>query len=244
MRWRKCEMVIEDKVERRIVDAGGRFRTVAFDFDGLLFNTEEMYHEVGQTILARRRRKLSAGLVALMRGKPNRVALQAMIDWHGLDDSVEQLLRETDALFEPLLATRLAPMPGAAELLDHLEQTEMASAVVTSGRRGFVMPILEKYGWADRFSFVLTAEDVVLGKPHPEPYLEAARRFGIPAEQLLVLEDSEHGCAAAVAAGSGVVCVPSERAAVQPDGVLFVAASLEDPRIIDLLGVPRCLEAV
>ena len=119
----------------------------------------------------------------------------------------------------------------------------MPRAVVTSGRRGFVMPILARYGWMDRFAFVLTAEDIILGKPHPEPYLEAARRFGIPPQRVLVLEDSHHGCAAGVAAGSGVVCLPSERGAVQPDGILFVAASLDDPMIVDLLGIPPRLEA-
>ena len=236
-------MAIESNSDRWPTDVPGRFQAVAFDFDGLLFNTEELYQEVGGAILARRGKSLCPGLLALMRGKPNRPALKAMIDWHRLNDSVDQLLAETDALFEPLLSTRLAPMPGAAELLDRLERAGTPSAVVTSGRREFVNPILARYGWAARFAFVLTAEDVVLGKPHPECYLETAYRFGVPPERILVLEDSHHGCAAAVAAGSGVVCVPSESDLAQPDGVLFVAASLKDRRITDLLDLPRRIEA-
>jgi HAD superfamily hydrolase (TIGR01509 family) len=236
-------MMIDSSAEKRRVDVPGRIQAVAFDFDGLLFNTEELYREVDEALLTRRGRTLCAGLLAVMRGKPNRAALQAMIDWHNLDDSIDELLRETDVLFEPLLATRLAPMPGAASLLNRLERAEMPRAVVTSGRRNFVLPILARYGWEDRFAFVLTAEDVVFGKPHPEPYLEAARRFGVRPERVLVLEDSHHGCAAGIAAGSGVVCVPSERDGPQPDGVLLVAASLEDRRIADLLGIALHQEA-
>jgi len=235
--------VIESSTERWPVETAGGFQAVAFDFDGLLFNTEELYQEVGQAILSRRGRNLCPGLLAVMRGKPNRAALRAMIDWHRLDESVDQLLAETDALFEPLLATRLSPMPGATTLLDRLERAGTPRAIVTSGRRGFVLPILARYGWAARFAFVLTAEDVLLDKPHPEPYLEAARQFGIPPERILVLEDSHHGCAAGVAAGNGVVCVPSERDAAPPHGVLFVAASLEDRRIVDLLGFLPHVEA-
>jgi beta-phosphoglucomutase-like phosphatase (HAD superfamily) len=99
------------------------------------------------------------------------------------------------------------------------------------------MPILVRYEWVDRFAFVLTAEDITCGKPHPEPYIEAARRFGVPAQRVLVLEDSHHGCAAGLAAGSGVVCLPNGKEAVNPDGILFVAASLNDRRIMDLLGI-------
>jgi hypothetical protein len=59
----------------------------------------------------------------------------------------------------------------------------------------------------------------------------------------LVLEDSHHGCAAGLAAGSGVVCVPHGREAAAPDGLLFVAACLNDRRIADLLGVALRHEA-
>ena len=85
-------MVIDGNSDQRPTDISGRFQAVAFDFDGLLFNTEELYQEVGEAILARRGRSLCRGLLAVMRGKPNRAVLQAMIAWHGLADSIDHAL--------------------------------------------------------------------------------------------------------------------------------------------------------
>jgi beta-phosphoglucomutase-like phosphatase (HAD superfamily) len=56
---------------------------------------------------------------------------------------------------------------------------------------------------------------------------------------LLVLEDSENGCRAAVAAGTYTVAVPSPHSSDHDfDGVRFVADSLADPRIYEAMGMP------
>ena len=55
---------------------------------------------------------------------------------------------------------------------------------------------------------VLTAEDVVEGKPHPEIYLKAAERFQLKPSEVVVFEDSQNGCRAATAAGTIAIAVP------------------------------------
>jgi pseudouridine 5'-phosphatase len=86
----------------------------------------------------------------------------------------------------------------------------------------------------------LTAEDVTEGKPHPEIYLTAARRFDLSPAEVLVLEDSQTGCTAAMAAGTFVVAVPGGHS-LRHDfaGVQFVAESLGDERIYAALGLDR-----
>ena len=64
---------------------------VVFDLDGLMFNTEDLYQYVGSEILRRRGKRFEADLLNQMMGRPGAVALQMMIDWHGLDASVEEL---------------------------------------------------------------------------------------------------------------------------------------------------------
>ena len=89
-----------------------------------------------------------------------------------------------------------------------------------------------------QFDFLLTAEDVRDGKPHPEIYLSAAQRFGIDPAQMLVLEDSENGCRAAVAAAATTVAVPGpHNSGSQYPGVALQAESLSDLRIYQLLGL-------
>lgn len=212
---------------------------VAFDLDGLLVNTEQLYFEVGDEQLRRRGHRFTAELRDRMMGRPGAVALQIMIDFHGLTASVEELAVESDEIFSVLLATHLEPMPGAEQLLAALEAIEMPKAICTSSRRAFVERVLAPFDWAGRFEFVLSSEDVTYGKPNPEIYLSAAHRFGVEPSQLLVLEDSQNGCRAAVAAGATAVAVPGDHSRQHDfDGAALVADTLADIRIRELLEIP------
>lgn len=215
-------------------------RAVVFDFDGLMFNTEELYQDVGAELLRRRGHEFGADLLDAMMGRPNHVALQMMIDWHGLDATVDELARDTAEIFPAILDERLAPMPGLLELLAALEEGGIPKAIATSSGRQFVNDCTARVPLATSFAFVLSAEDVIHGKPHPEIYERAAKRFGVRAAELLVLEDSANGCRAAVAAGARVVAVPGGHSLGHDfNGAVLVAESLADPRIYELLALPR-----
>ncbi len=59
-------------------------------------------------------------------------------------------------------------------------------------------------------SFVLCSGDYPRSKPHPDPYLAGLQRFGVSAEETLVVEDSERGFRAAVAAGIDCVVIAND----------------------------------
>ncbi|MEM7312423.1 MAG: HAD family phosphatase [Planctomycetota bacterium] len=187
-----------------------RIQAVAFDLDGLMFNTEMVYDRVGEIMLERRGKTLDPEVVAKMMGRQSQIALQIMIDSYGLGDTVPQLEEEAEELFLGLIVDLAAPMPGLMELLDQLEMLQIPKAITTSSRWKAVEPLLKMANLEDRFAFRLTAEDVTNSKPDPEIYLKATAKFHVAAEQLLVLEDSMVGCQAAVAAGATVVAVPSK----------------------------------
>lgn len=213
---------------------------VAFDLDGLMFNTEELYQHVGTELLRRRGKEFVPELLHQMMGRPQSIALQMMIDWHSLGDTVEILSVETEEVFVGLLDTRLALMPGLPELLDALEAAGIPKAVVTSSGSKFTRNVLGRFNLEPRFSFIVTCEDVTHGKPDPEIYLKAAARFGIDPSQMLVLEDSANGCRAAVAAGAFAVAVPADHnSGHQYPGASIVADTLRDPRIYAALGLQR-----
>lgn len=217
-----------------------QLRAVVFDLDGLMFNTEELYFHVGTEVLRRRGKVLTQELLNQMIGRPSRVSLQIMIDWHELDDTVETLQRDNDEIFAEILPQRLAPMPGLLNLMSALEAQPIPKAIGTSSRRPFVDNVLGRFDFAPRFAFILTSESVTHGKPDPEIYLQAAERFGISPDEMMVLEDSEIGCRAAVASGAYAVAVPGDHSAHHSfDGSAFVASSLADPRIYRALGLPH-----
>lgn len=214
-------------------------RRVTFDLDGLLVNTEELYQDVGTELLRRRGKPFEPALLDRMMGRPQQVSLRIMIDWHGLDDTVEGLAAETKEIFLSLLDTRLAPMPGAVALLDALDRHDIPYGVATSSGPDFAGDVLGRVGLLPRMRFVLTCDDVREGKPHPEIYLAAAARHGVAPERMLVLEDSQTGCRAAVAAGAVAVAVPGGHSHRHDfTGAAFVADSLADGRIRRALGLP------
>ncbi len=215
-------------------------RAVVFDLDGLMFNTEALYQQVGTELLRRRGRTFEPDLLDMMMGRRTVVALQIMIDWHKLSDTVESLSGESQQIFAGILETQLDQMPGLTELLAALEAAGLPKGIATSSGRPFTEHVLGRFNLAPRFEFILTGDDVVEGKPHPEVYLSAAARFPVDPRQMMVLEDSAIGCRAAVAAGAFAVAVPGGHSRSHDfSGASLVAESLADPRIYAALGLRR-----
>ncbi len=215
-------------------------QAVVFDLDGLMFNTEDLYQQVGSEVLRRRGKEFTDDLINQMMGRKSDQALQLMIDWHQLDDTPAGLAAESMEIMFGLLPDQLQPMPGLIDLLDSLESAGISKAIATSSSRVFVTRVLDQFQLQPRFKFVLTAEDITRGKPAPDVYELAADMHGVEPSAMLVLEDSQIGCQAAVAAGAYAVAVPSGQSEQHKfDGVKLIADSLADEKIYAALGVAK-----
>lgn len=219
--------MIGDDMERRKKSA------VAFDLDGLMFDTEGVHAKAADLILKGRGRRFTPEIAREIMGRRPEENLRRFIDRFSLPDSVDDLLRETVDTTIGLLERGVAPMPGLTELLDALDSRGIPRCVCSSGLPRIVREILARGGVSRRVDFVLTSADVTRGKPDPEIYVKAAERFGISPERMLVLEDSAPGCAAAVAAGS-VCCML--RAAHNSDADFSQAAA-----VVERLDAPELL---
>ncbi len=211
---------------------------IVFDLDGLMFNTEELYIEVGSEVLRRRGHRFTPELLDAMMGRRPRQAIETMIAWNGLVETVDEIEAESREIFAPLLDTKLQTMPGLLRLLAALEAAGLPKGVATSSPRQFAGTVLSRFDLEGRFQFVLTAEDVQHGKPHPEIYETAAARLGLAPAEVLVLEDSQAGCQAAVAAGTVAVAVPGTVSKHHDfAGAALVIDSLEDRQLYRLIGL-------
>ena len=212
-------------------------KAVAFDMDGLMLNTEDLYEQVGN-ILMKRRGKIYREVVRnQMIGLPAEHAFGVLIREEGLTESWQELQQETDNIFEAILPTQLATMNGLIELIDYLDERGLPRCVATSSTRSFATKALEIVGLLERVDFVITAEDVLRGKPHPEIYLESANKMNVAIENTLVLEDSPTGTKAGVSAGAYVVSVPNQHTRHGSfEGSQWIANTLCDRRIYELLG--------
>jgi HAD superfamily hydrolase (TIGR01509 family) len=212
-------------------------KAVVFDLDGLMFNTEEIFHRSGNELLARRNLCMTPECIHQMLGRRPHEAFAVMVQMYGLTETIDDLLAESREIFAGYLEEILAPMPGLFELLEQIETRGLPKGVATSSPRRYLEELLARYSLLPRFHITLTAEDVTHGKPHPEIYLKAAESLRVAPAEMLVLEDSEAGTTAAAAAGAVVVSIPHEHTRHQDFRVAsYIAESLHAPTVLRLLG--------
>jgi len=216
-----------------------KIRAVVFDMDGLMFNTEDVYSLAGEELLGRRGKVFSKELKNAMMGLPPRPSFEAMIQHCNLSESWQELAAESNDIYLRLLPKHIRPMPGLFELLAALERAGLPKAVATSSARRITEVTLAQFDLARQFAFVLTAEDIVHGKPHPEVYLKTAERLGVAPAHMAVLEDSNTGCRAASAAEAFCIAVPGPHSRDHDFSMASaIVDGLNDARLWQLLGLP------
>src|SRR5262245_15800393 len=94
---------------------------VAFDLDGTIVNSEDLYEQAGREVLRRRGKKYDPALREQVTGRPAVDSIRLIIEAHSLTDTVEELIRESGELMLKMMETSLAAMPGVYELLDSLD---------------------------------------------------------------------------------------------------------------------------
>ncbi|MGB9605273.1 MAG: HAD family hydrolase [Bryobacteraceae bacterium] len=188
---------------------GLAYEAILFDFDGVLADTEPLHWEAWRDAVAPLGINLTWEVYRTqMIGVSDRdvVAFLARMAQPPLPtETIWNRFADKQRLFlEKALANPPLP-PANSELLRQLDSLKLALVTSTSIRE--IEPLLRAAGILQRFHTIVAAEDVQHPKPHPEPYLLAARRLG--ARRALAVEDSEAGEAAARAAGLDVLRVGS-----------------------------------
>ena len=102
----------------------------------------------------------------------------------------------------------IAPKPGLFRFLTMLETFNVQTAVATSTHQAETEAHLHAVGIRERFSVVVTGDQIEQGKPAPDIYLEAARRLNVPPGACVALEDSNAGVIAATSAGMTTLLIP------------------------------------
>ena len=129
-------------------------------------------------------------------------------------------------------------MPGFEELLHRLKQENIPRAICTSSSVDYATNLIDRFGYLNEFELILGGDQIENGKPAPDAYLKVAELLKIDPSTMLVLEDSENGCRAAIAAGAFTVAVPASHNMGQSyENVDLIANTLSDPEILTALGL-------
>ena len=135
---------------------------------------------------------------------------------------------------EVLLQSKL--FDGVIEGLNAMQAAGFRLGCITNKVARYTEPLLKGIGLTDYFEIVLSGDSLPEKKPHPLPLLHAAKFFGVPVEQVLLIGDSLNDTIAARAAGCPVVCVPYGYNHGEPvDGLDLDAVIADLPAVMKLI---------
>lgn len=137
------------------------------------------------------------------------------------------LLERQRRIYLERYAADVRPYPGVQEFLKAARAKALGLALVTSSTRALVRQALPGEV-VESFQVVITSEDVSRHKPHPEPYLTAARRLGVSPEECVVIENAPAGIASARAAGMTCIALTTTLAPAHLASASVVLSTLEE----------------
>jgi beta-phosphoglucomutase-like phosphatase (HAD superfamily) len=181
---------------------------VVFDMDGLLIDTEAVWRDVQLAEAEAQGLDLPLAVIQSLIGQRWQANRRILQDHFGPDVDVEAFITAVSRRHAAACRASIGVKAGVIELLDLLDALGLPRAIATSSDRQVVVERLAPGGLLPRFHAVITNEDCVEGKPHPEPFLSAARAMGVDPVFCLALEDSYNGVRSAHAAGMMTVMVP------------------------------------
>jgi len=184
----------------------GNFQAYLFDCDGTIADSMPLHYVAWRNVLAEWGCEFDEEIFYAWGGMPVTEIISTLNQRHGLTMPVEEVSkRKEEAYYAALPQLKAVP-----EVLEHIEDQygSIPFAVVSGSTRDSVVASLESLKILDRFDTLVCAGDYAKSKPHPEPFLTAARRLGVAPASCLVFEDTEMGVQAATAAGMASVKVP------------------------------------
>ncbi len=187
-------------------------RAILWDNDGVLVDTEGLYFQAGHEVLATQGVELTHRDFAEQSLKKGLSVFDFLPDQNA--ELIEQLRLKRNARYSALLAEGVQILDGVIETLETF-YGRVQMGIVTGSRRDHFDIVHAKTDLLPFFDFVLAREDYEESKPHPDAYLTAMQLHGLQPDDCVVVEDSERGCVAAVAAGLRVLAVPN---ALSKDG--------------------------
>ncbi|WP_435207070.1 HAD family hydrolase [Micromonospora sp. bgisy143] len=181
-----------------------------FDMDGTLVDSEKLWDVALQELAHEYGGELSVDARQAIIGTAMAESMRILHDDLGQPERDPEISAAwINVRILELFRTGLPWQPGAFELVRAVRAAGIPTALVTSSPRALVEIALDTLG-RENFDVVVAGDEVVAAKPHPEPYLTAARRLGVPIERCVAIEDSPTGVASAHASGAAVLAVPAE----------------------------------
>ncbi|MCB9853486.1 MAG: HAD family phosphatase [Phycisphaerales bacterium] len=188
---------------------------VIFDFDGVLFESEQLHFEALARVFAENGVNMTwAEYAEKYVGLSDREIIERLVRDHPelIDIDRTTALDRKGRFYEALTREGIRPIDGARELISRLRSDAVPMAICSGSRRDEIERLLHLSGLAANFDAIVATEDVSASKPSPEGYRLALQQLraihpSLSAGQCVVLEDAAAGILAAKTAGMRAVAL-------------------------------------
>ena len=207
-----------------------RARAVIFDMDGVLVDSGVYHRKAWRALLE----ELGAGprdpeFWRLTIGRPVEAALPALLGRRLSSQEIARYSKRKTDLYHRFADGQFQPVAGAVGFVRALTALGVPRAIATSASPRSVTAVLSALDLVRQFPVVVTADDVISGKPDPEVYLLAALRLEVAPGACIVFEDSLVGLEAARRAGMRSIGLSTTHteAELRAAGAMHVVADFE-----------------
>jgi HAD superfamily hydrolase (TIGR01509 family) len=198
-----------------------KIKAVIFDMDGVLIDAKDWHYEALNRALRHFGFNISRyDHLVTFDGLPTRKKLEMLSQEHGLPTSLHYFLNELKQIYTTeIIHTRCKPLFLHEFALSNLKSMGYKTAVASNSVRNSIELMMSKSNLDQFLDTIVSNQDVKHGKPDPEIYFKTMNMLGVSPAETLVLEDNEHGIAAARAAGTHLMII-EEVTDVTLDGIM------------------------
>jgi beta-phosphoglucomutase family hydrolase len=186
-----------------VIGIPARVKGLVFDCDGTIADTMPLHYRAWLEALGEHGCDFPEAMFYELAGMPTLDIIRTLNERHGYNIPPDEARRRKSEAFLRMLPEVTPIEPVVSLVREYANRLPMA--VATSGTRLSCASTLGALGLTDCFRAVVTVDDVALGKPAPDLFLEAARRISVAPEHCMAFEDGDLGIQSAHAAGMEVV---------------------------------------
>jgi len=217
-------------------------KAAIFDMDGLLIDSEPIWHEAANEVM----QKVNFELTDALKLQTTGLSIKLFLDFcHNIQPwntpSFEELESEILEYAHKNILARAVAMPGAIALVKDLKEKGLKLAVASASHMELIEGVLRRLEIIDYFDTWHSGELEEFTKPHPAVYLTTAKKLGVLPEECVAFEDSHAGLRSAHAAGMITISVPALEVYDDPKFNMahYKINSLEKYILSEMSGVPQ-----
>jgi len=188
---------------------------ILFDLDGVIIDSEPLSEKAFRQTSLHLGRDLTQEEVSFLKGSVAEIGAAKLLEYNPTATlSVPQVIEYQNNLYKAML-DQMRLIPGSRDFIQKAYKKGFKLGLTTSALQENQQRIFEMFNLSPFFSTIITGQDIINGKPHPEPYLKTVEKLGVVPANALVIEDSLNGVRSGKAAGWSVIAIttsfPRER---------------------------------